>query len=104
MASWCFSGSPPTASSELGDAQHFLKLGLFYEKLSVSKSDFGSFNASFGARLGYELRLALGDRWAVTVGAAVQISRWNYSPSILSGDDTIGGFGGLISVGAAWLP
>jgi hypothetical protein len=104
VASWCFSGSPPNATSELGDAQHFLKLGLFYEKLDVTKSNFGSFDASFGARLGYELRLSLGNRWSMSIGAALQYSQWNYSPTILSGDDKIGGFGGLITVGAAWLP
>jgi hypothetical protein len=87
-----------------GDTEHYLKVALFYETLSITTSNFGSFDATFGARLGYELRLSLGGRWAVTVGAAVQYSQWTYSPSVLSGDDKIGGFGGLISVGAAWLP
>jgi len=87
------------------DNEHFLKLALFYEKLTVTKSNFGSFDSTFGVRLGYEMRLSVGDRWAIMIGAAFQYSQWNYySPSILSGDDKIGGFGGLITVGVAYLP
>ncbi len=103
-ATWCFSNPHRNAPPVLGDTEHYLKLGLFYEKLSIAKSDFGSFDATLGARLGYELRVSLGDRWSLTLGAAFQYSQWDYSPSILSGDDKIGGFGGLISVGVAWLP
>lgn len=101
---WQFAGSHRNAVTGLSDNEHFLKLALFYEKLTVSKNNFGDFDSSFGVRLGYEMRLTLNDSWAVTLGAFLQYSQWNYSPAILSGDDKIGGFGGLISVGIAWLP
>jgi len=102
--SWEFSGSPRGAPGGRLDPEHYVKLALSYEKLTVSKNMFGSFDPTFGVRLGYELRLPLGDQWSLTVDAAVQYSRWTYSPSILGGDDRIGGVGGLISVGVAWLP
>ncbi|HZE97387.1 MAG TPA: hypothetical protein VE981_10205 [Planctomycetota bacterium] len=104
MVAWRFAGSHKNAVNGLSDNEHYLKLGLFYEKLTVSKSNFGSFDATFGVRLGYEMRLSLGERWSVTIGGALQYSQWDYSPSVLSGDDKIGGFGGLISLGFAWLP
>lgn len=104
VATWCFSGSHANSVTGISDTEHYLKLAVFYEKLSVSKNNFGDFDASFGVRLGYELRLSLGERWAVTVGAALQYAKWDYAETVVSGDHSIGGFGGLITIGAAYLP
>jgi hypothetical protein len=104
VVSWRFSGSRGSAVSGQSDIEHFIKLGLYYEKLEITKSNFGSFDATVGVRLGYELRLGLSDRWSILLGASLQYSQWNYSEATLSGDDKIGGFGGLISVGISWLP
>jgi len=98
VVTWRFSGSGQSGT------EHFFKLGLFYETLEITKSGFGNFDPTFGVRLGYELRLGLSDRWSLLLGASLQYSQWNYSESILSGDDKIGGFGGLISIGIGWLP
>jgi hypothetical protein len=104
VASWRFSGSHVNNVTRYSDTEHYVRLGLYYEKLTIAKSNFGSFDSTFGVRLGYELHMALGDGWFVTLGAQFQYSQWQYSPTVLSGDDKIGGFGGLISIGAAYLP
>jgi hypothetical protein len=104
VVTWRFSGSHRSAVSGQTDTEHFLKLGVYYEKLEISKTGFGDFDPTVGVRLGYELRLGLSDRWNILLGASLQYSQWNYSETTLGGDDKIGGFGGLISVGISWLP
>lgn len=104
VVTWCFSGSHRNKVTGLSDTEHYLKLALLYEKLEVKKTDFGDFDATFGVRVGYELRLSLGDRWQVLIGATLQYAQWDYDGSVRSGDDTIGGFGGMLSIGVGWLP
>ncbi|HUR38767.1 MAG TPA: hypothetical protein VM222_04715, partial [Planctomycetota bacterium] len=104
VVTWRFYGSHRNAVSGQSDTDHYVKLGLFYEKLEINKSGFGDFDTSFGVRLGYELRLGLADHWHILLGASLQYSQWDYSETTLGGDDKIGGFGGLISVGISWLP
>jgi hypothetical protein len=101
---WRFSASHQSRETGRSDVEHCLKLAVLYEKLSITKQDFGSFNATFGVRAGYEARIAVGDSWAVTLGLEAQYSKWNYSPAVASGDTSIGGFGGLVYVGVAWIP
>lgn len=104
VGSWRFAHSYGDNAPAFLDAEHYVRLGIFYEKLDITKSDFGNFDATVAVRVGYELRLSLGGRWFMLVGAHLQYSQWSYSPSVSSGDDKIGGFGGLITIGAAWLP
>jgi len=104
VVSWRFSGGERNAEAGQSGTEHFLKLGLSYEKLEITKSGFGNFDPTLGVRLGYELRVGLSDRWSLLLGASLQYSQWNYSENTLGGDDKIGGFGGLISVGIRWLP
>lgn len=104
VVTWRFYGSQRSAVSGPSNSDHYLKLGLFYEKLEITKSGFGDFDASFGVRLGYELRLGLADNWNIRLGASLQYAQWDYSETTLGGDDKIGGFGGLITAAISWVP
>jgi len=101
---WRFSASHAGYEAGQSDLEHYARLAILYEKLSVTKQNFGDFDGTFGVRAGYELRIAVGQNWFVTIGAELQYSKWDYSPAVRSGDTSIGGFGGLISVGVAFLP
>jgi hypothetical protein len=101
---WRFASSRIGYESGRSETEHYLKLVVLYEKLTVTKQNFGSFDSTFGVRAGYEARLSIGKSWAVTLGADVLYSKWKYSPAVQSGDTSIGGFGGIITVGFAYLP
>lgn len=96
---WRFSASHPVRDTGRAEMEHFVKLGLLYEKLTVTKQDFGSFNASFGVRAGYTARISVAQSWAVDVGLDLQYAKWKYSPAVTAGNTSIGGFGGLLFVG-----
>jgi len=104
VLTWNFAGSHRNRVTGVTEDEHYFKLALFYEKLEVTKTDFGDFDASFGVRVGYEMRLVLSEGWEVILGVALQYAQWDYSESVFSGDDKIGGLGGLISIGIGWLP
>lgn len=86
------------------EMEHYLKLGLMYRQLEVSKSGFGDFEPAFALRGGYELRLNVGEWLMVALAADVRYSVFEFDDDVLQGDDEVGGVGVLISVGLAWLP
>lgn len=104
VATWTFARSRPNTANRTSDFEHLLKVGAFFQTLEVNKSDFGDFKAALEARVGYELRLFLGETWAATLGLEARYAVWDYDESILSGDDELGGFGVFLSAGIAWTP
>jgi hypothetical protein len=99
---WRFSSTRSVVAQGAPEMEHFLKLGLLYEDLKITKSNFGSFKSSFGIRAGYEFRYAMGGYWSLAIGAALQYAQWKYSPAVLSGDTKIGGIGGLLEAGISY--
>jgi hypothetical protein len=104
VGTWRFMSSPTMSPAGRPDLEHLAKAGVYYESLTISVANFGSFSGTVGARLGYELRIAIATNWSFTAGAEVVYSKWKYSPAVLTGDTSIGGIGGLITVGIALIP
>lgn len=104
VALWRFAANRENPDTRRSDVEHFARVSLLFQDLSVQKSNFGDFDATFGIRFGYEARIAVGRSWSVLLGIELQYSKWEYSSETLSGDDTAGGFGGLVTIGIAFLP
>jgi len=104
VGSWRFAKSQTKDASGHPEQEYFIRVAGFYENLKITKSNFGSFNSTIGVRAGFEFRNSISDRWAITVGADLQYSVWNYAPTVQSGDTKIGGFGGAVLVGLAFNP
>jgi hypothetical protein len=101
---WRFAASHTSYETGRPDVEHFARVAVFYEKLAITKQDFGSFDPTFGVRAGYEARISVGRSWAVALGLEFQYSKWKYSPTVVTGDTSIGGFGGMLSIGLAFEP
>lgn len=99
-----FAASHENSMTGRADLEHWLKIGALYRRLEVDKSGFGDFDATLGFRLGYDLRVAVAERWAVQIGAELRHSVWDYAEDITAGDDELGGASFFLSVGLAWLP
>jgi hypothetical protein len=105
VGSWRFLSSQALSPAGRPTLEHFAKVGVYYESLTISKANFGSFTGTIGARLGYELRFTLGRNWSLVAGAEAVYSRWKYSPAVQPGGDTsIGGIGGMVTVGIVLIP
>ncbi|HEV3028630.1 MAG TPA: hypothetical protein VG457_13715, partial [Planctomycetota bacterium] len=104
VAAWHFAHSKDTTASGRFRWDHALRAEIAYETFTDTKSGFGSFNGTIGASLGYEFRLNLVRHYSLTIGADLQYAQWTYSPGVLSGDTTVGGLGGYVYVGVAFLP
>lgn len=104
VATWRFAHAAGTTSSGRYRWEHFLRGQVAYETFKVTKSGFGTFDATVGVVLGYEWRLNFIRHYGLTLGADVQYSQWTYSPKVLSGDTKVGGLGGFIYIGVTLFP
>lgn len=104
VGTWRFAYSRSNSPAGRPEIEHYAKIGGYYENLVVTKSNFGKFDWGFGARAGYEIRFSLSKNWSLLADAEVVYAKWRYAPAILAGNPSVGGIGGLISVGIVFYP